>query len=92
MAITTNSHKQLHRTLSNHPLGAGLDCYFLFERAGIKWQLVKEDNGNWRLVLLRGSGPNLHLAFEQVMELEQAREYAAGYGVDLKPGQGELEL
>ncbi len=92
MAISTNSHKQMHRTLSNHPLGAGLDCYSLFERAAIKWQLVKEINGNWRLVLLRGSGTDLLLIYEQVMELEHAKKYAAGYGIDLKPEQGELEL
>ena len=85
------SPQQLHRTLARHPLGVGLDCYYLHKSGGIKWQMVKGHSGTWRLVGLRESG-YLELVFEQVMELDKAREFAAGFGIDLEPGQGELGL
>ena len=91
MANPRVSPQQLHRTLARHPLGAGLDCYFLYRAGGISWQMVKGRSGTWRLIGFRGSG-ELELVFEQVMEFEKAKQYAAGFKIDLEPEQRELGL
>ena len=84
--------RALMKTRANHPLGAGLDCYYLYQGGGIYWQMIRGEHATWRLVGIRGSGDDIKLAFEQEMDLEEARAYAAGYNLELEREQLKFGL